>query len=169
MSSRRHRTLAERGVGGGGIKAYRHHHTHHRMNKAQSEGDDGGGADGDGGDATGTPTPSEKVSRWHRDIFLVSPTQQATTGHHPRQCLCQQCLAEYGTFKMYNEMLGEKETTTTTTYDQQQDLQQHQDKEQHQQPQGGERRRRRRRKFFLPVRENDCKAASLLMMEVMLF
>ena len=25
---------------------------------------------------SGTPTPSEKVSRWHRDIFLVSPGEQ---------------------------------------------------------------------------------------------
>ena len=52
-------------------------------------------------DGTGTPTPSEKVSRWHRDIFLMSPCDKA----HPRQCICDQCMAEYGTFKFYNEVL----------------------------------------------------------------
>ncbi len=73
----------------------------------------------------GTPTPSEKVSRWHRDIFLVSPPTtaggkgegeaggtgrakgDAGTGQvvHPRQCICDQCIAEYGTFKFYNQIL----------------------------------------------------------------
>ena len=60
-------------------------------------------------DETGTPTPSEKVSRWHRDIFLVSPNQSGPGGPpqvHPRQCICEQCMAEYGTFKFYNQMLG---------------------------------------------------------------
>ncbi len=71
-------------------------------------------------DGTGTPTPSEKVSRWHRDIFMVSPPtdksnnsqqhqQQQQQQVHPRQCLCDQCLAEYGTFKLYNQMLGRNE------------------------------------------------------------
>ena len=67
---------------------------------------------------TGTPTPSEKVSRWHRDIFLVSPGVGAAAASglapgaagahqqvHPRQCICDICMAEYGTFKFYNQML----------------------------------------------------------------
>ena len=24
---------------------------------------------------------------------------------HPRQCICDQCMAEYGTFKFYNQIL----------------------------------------------------------------
>lgn len=64
-------------------------------------------------EGSGTPTPSEKVSRWHRDIFLVSPPGGGTNGNaqqvHPRQCLCDQCMAEYGTFKFYNDMLNGKD------------------------------------------------------------
>ncbi|CAB4054214.1 unnamed protein product [Lepeophtheirus salmonis] len=75
-----------------------------------------------------TPTPSEKVSRWHRDIFLVSsPTDgedgsttngnnvnkykesPASHANHPRQCLCQSCMEEYGTYKLYNKILQNKE------------------------------------------------------------
>lgn len=52
----------------------------------------------------GTPTPSEKVSRWHRDIFLVSPNGQHQQVH-PRQCICDQCMAEYGTYKFYNQVM----------------------------------------------------------------
>ena len=63
-----------------------------------------------------TPTPSEKVSRWHRDILLVSPnTPQGAAGAasaantpnnpHPRQCICDQCMAEYGTYRIYNQLL----------------------------------------------------------------
>ena len=48
-----------------------------------------------------TPTPSEKVSKWHRDILLVSPNQNP----HPRQCICDQCMAEYGTYRIYNQLL----------------------------------------------------------------
>ena len=70
----------------------------------------------------GTPTPSEKVSRWHRDIFLMSPN--GTVGPntplsmgssigggqvlHPRECICDQCMAEYGTYKLYNQMMQER-------------------------------------------------------------
>ena len=89
----------------------------------------------DRGVASGTPTPSEKVSRWHRDIFLVSPTanneagsnsgrmaadpgdangKQPQTGGsqqvHPRQCICNQCMAEYGTYKIYNQMLAKQQS-----------------------------------------------------------
>ena len=54
----------------------------------------------------GTPTPSEKVSRWHRDIFLVSPS---TSSHpHPRHCVCDQCMSEYSTYKFYNQILMER-------------------------------------------------------------
>ena len=70
-------------------------------------------------EGSGTPTPSEKVSRWHRDIFLVSPPGAGGSGGsggrghsqqvHPRQCLCDQCMAEYGTFKYYNDMLNGKD------------------------------------------------------------
>ena len=60
-----------------------------------------------------TPTPSEKVSRWHRDILLVSPNTPGTGGAapppnnnpHPRQCICDQCMAEYGTYRIYNQLL----------------------------------------------------------------
>ena len=61
-----------------------------------------------------TPTPSEKVSRWHRDILLVSPNppgatagaaQPANNAPHPRQCICDQCMAEYGTYRIYNQLL----------------------------------------------------------------
>jgi len=54
----------------------------------------------------GTPTPSEKVSRWHRDIFLVSPSN--STQPHPRHCVCDQCMSEYGTYKFYNQILMER-------------------------------------------------------------
>ena len=54
-----------------------------------------------GGGSPGTPTPSEKVSKWHRDILLVSPSGQT----HPRQCICDQCMAEYGTYRIYNQLL----------------------------------------------------------------
>ena len=64
----------------------------------------------------GTPTPSEKVSRWHRDIFLMSPSGPVgasnqvslgttSTNSHPRECICEQCMAEYGTYKLYNQMM----------------------------------------------------------------
>ena len=70
----------------------------------------------------GTPTPSEKVSRWHRDIFLMSPNgtvgpntplsmgSSAGGGQvlHPRECICDQCMAEYGTYKLYNQMMQER-------------------------------------------------------------
>ena len=53
-----------------------------------------------------TPTPSEKVSKWHRDILLVSPpSQQNNNPPHPRQCICDQCMAEYGTYRIYNQLL----------------------------------------------------------------
>ncbi len=32
-------------------------------------------------DGTGTPTPSEKVSRWHRDIFMVSPPSNSNNSN----------------------------------------------------------------------------------------
>jgi hypothetical protein len=54
----------------------------------------------------GTPTPSEKVSRWHRDIFLVSPNN--TSHPHPRHCVCDQCMSEYSTYKFYNQILMER-------------------------------------------------------------
>ena len=54
----------------------------------------------------GTPTPSEKVSRWHRDIFLVSPS--TTAQPHPRHCVCDGCMSEYGTYKFYNQILMER-------------------------------------------------------------
>jgi len=55
-----------------------------------------------------TPTPSEKVSRWHRDIFLVSPPSSNAAEAHPRHCICDACMAEYGTFRLYNQLLREK-------------------------------------------------------------
>ena len=59
--------------------------------------------------ASETPTPSEKVSKWHRDILLVSPPhnpqQQQSSNPHPRQCICDQCMAEYGTYRIYNQLL----------------------------------------------------------------
>ncbi len=63
--------------------------------------------EGDLAHGLGTPTPSEKVSRWHRDIFLVrgSSSNEHQQQVHPRQCLCNQCMAELGTFKFYNERL----------------------------------------------------------------
>jgi len=54
----------------------------------------------------GTPTPSEKVSRWHRDIFLVSPS--TSSQQHPRHCVCDSCMSEYGTYKFYNQILMER-------------------------------------------------------------
>ena len=54
----------------------------------------------------GTPTPSEKVSRWHRDIFLVSPSNSSQP--HPRHCVCDQCMSEYSTYKFYNQILMER-------------------------------------------------------------
>lgn len=54
----------------------------------------------------GTPTPSEKVSRWHRDIFLVSPSTSSQP--HPRHCVCDQCMSEYSTYKFYNQILMER-------------------------------------------------------------
>ena len=67
----------------------------------------------------GTPTPSEKVSRWHRDIFLMSPNgtvgpnspiSMGSSGQvlHPRECICDQCMAKYGTYKLYNQMMQER-------------------------------------------------------------
>jgi hypothetical protein len=50
-----------------------------------------------------TPTPSEKVSKWHRDILLVSPP--SAQHPHPRHCICDQCMAEYGTYRIYNQLL----------------------------------------------------------------
>ena len=70
---------------------------------------------------SGTPTPSEKVSQWHRDIFMVGPGGGKVEGGsggggggsgqvvHPRQCICDQCMAEYGTFKFYNQILQASE------------------------------------------------------------
>ena len=58
--------------------------------------------------APGTPTPSEKVSKWHRDILLVSPAGQ---NPHPRQCICDQCMAEYGTYRIYNQLLDNPSST----------------------------------------------------------
>ena len=66
-----------------------------------------------------TPTPSEKVSRWHRDIFMVRhgviggcvSTAPPTRDHgraHPRSCVCGQCMAEHGTYQYYNKRIGEK-------------------------------------------------------------
>ena len=60
-----------------------------------------------GGTSPGTPTPSEKVSKWHRDILLVSPSQNP----HPRQCICDQCMAEYGTYRIYNQLLDNPSST----------------------------------------------------------
>jgi hypothetical protein len=66
-------------------------------------------------ESPGTPTPSEKVSRWHRDIFLVSPPvstgKNSGTGKHPRQCICDQCMAEYGTYRIYNQLLHDGKNT----------------------------------------------------------
>ena len=61
----------------------------------------------------GTPTPSEKVSRWHRDIFLVSPSTSSQQTpqqqqQHPRHCVCDSCMSEYGTYKVYNQILMER-------------------------------------------------------------
>ena len=87
----------------------------------------------------GTPTPSEKVSRWHRDIFLMSPNGTVNNssasaiaalaavtngamkggGHqilHPRQCLCEQCMAEFGTYKLYNQMLQQDKHQVNTSH-----------------------------------------------------
>lgn len=110
-SQRRHRTISH---------ADRDQQRHNLQVKSRSthsvtEGDYPPGAE-EYLEGTGTPTPSEKVSRWHRDIFLVSPTSggggvAAGGGQqvHPRQCICDQCMAEYGTFKFYNQMLQEKD------------------------------------------------------------
>ena len=75
---------------------------------SSSNGGTGTGNNNNGGSGTtagngspGTPTPSEKVSKWHRDILLVSPSGQT----HPRQCICDQCMAEYGTYRIYNQLL----------------------------------------------------------------
>ena len=65
-----------------------------------------------------TPTPSEKVSRWHRDIFMVRhgviggcvSTAPPTRDHgpaHPRSCVCGQCMAEHGTYQYYNKRIRE--------------------------------------------------------------
>ena len=56
-----------------------------------------------------TPTPSEKVSQWHRDIFLTTPAgigeSEVEQQVHPRQCVCDSCMTEYGTYKFYNNMM----------------------------------------------------------------
>lgn len=68
-----------------------------------------GVAPGHNNSSAETPTPSEKVSRWHRDILLVSPNTGAAGANpnnpHPRQCICDQCMAEYGTYRIYNQLL----------------------------------------------------------------
>ena len=71
-----------------------------------------GVAPGHNNSSAETPTPSEKVSRWHRDILLVSPNTPGGAGAganvnnpHPRQCICDQCMAEYGTYRIYNQLL----------------------------------------------------------------
>ena len=79
---------------------------------------------------SGTPTPSEKVSQWHRDIFMVGPGGGKVEGGsgggggggsggqvvHPRQCICDQCMAEYGTFKFYNQILQASEAVVNQKY-----------------------------------------------------
>ena len=104
-----------------------HHHHHHKRPKAstmatrKSEGkqkllsktySEIGVAPGHNNSSAETPTPSEKVSRWHRDILLVSPNTPGGAGAganannpHPRQCICDQCMAEYGTYRIYNQLL----------------------------------------------------------------
>jgi len=70
-----------------------------------------------------TPTPSEKVSIWHRDIFMVTPKQlkgrtSSATGH-PRSCVCRSCLAAYGTYQYYSRAMRDQRETRTTPRDSQ--------------------------------------------------
>ena len=60
------------------------------------------------------PGPSEKVSSWHQDIFMVTPRrggreggEGGQQGGHPRSCVCSQCLAEFGTYRYYSRALRE--------------------------------------------------------------
>ena len=65
--------------------------------------------------------PSEKVSIWHRDIFMVTPRRMkgvrgASGGsgvgggqrEHPRSCVCATCLAQYGTYHYYQRAMHER-------------------------------------------------------------
>ena len=65
--------------------------------------------------------PSEKVSIWHRDIFMVTPRRMkgvrgasggSGTGggqrEHPRSCVCATCLAQYGTYHYYQRAMHER-------------------------------------------------------------
>jgi len=66
-----------------------------------------------------TPTPSEKVSIWHRDIFMVTPKQLkgrtgSSTVPHPRSCVCRSCLAQYGTYQYYTRAMRDQRETRTT-------------------------------------------------------
>jgi len=65
-----------------------------------------------------TPTPSEKVSIWHRDIFMVTPKQlkgrTSSSTAHPRSCVCRACLAQYGTYQYYSRAMRDQRETRTT-------------------------------------------------------
>ena len=69
-----------------------------------------------------TPTPSEKVSKWHRDILLVSPNNQ---NPHPRQCICDQCMAEYGTYRIYNQLLDINPNSSIIKIEEEQKIEHH--------------------------------------------
>ena len=66
--------------------------------------------------------PSEKVSIWHRDIFMVTPRRMkgmrgaggsgggggGGSREHPRSCVCPSCLAQYGTYHYYRRAMHER-------------------------------------------------------------
>ena len=58
--------------------------------------------------------PSEKVSVWHQDIFMVTPRRlgggQGMAGpEHPRSCVCSSCLAQFGTYHYYRRAMQSRE------------------------------------------------------------
>ena len=67
----------------------------------------------------GAQLPSEKVSIWHRDIFMVTPRRMkgmrgaggsggGGSREHPRSCVCPTCLAQYGTYRYYRRAMHER-------------------------------------------------------------
>ena len=67
----------------------------------------------------GAQLPSEKVSIWHRDIFMVTPRRMkgmrgaggsgaGGSREHPRSCVCPSCLAQYGTYHYYRRAMHER-------------------------------------------------------------
>ena len=52
-----------------------------RPKGVRPQGPHGGKEEGEYLEGHGTPTPSEKVSRWHRDIYMMSPNGTVTTNH----------------------------------------------------------------------------------------